>query len=124
MVRYRHSSGTGVNRLLIEAIRSATSRHVSQHLVDEPINNVAHTPSSSLSGAFTFQYVAHNGLLCACRAANNLTGNSFSCKTALNCGSSHSGRRPLQALMLGCFFLTDAVFLARICDSTHDGKSG
>src|SRR2546423_994868 len=26
--------------------------------------------------------------------------------------------------MLGCFFLTDAVFLARICDSTHDGKSG
>lgn len=105
MIRYRHSSGTGGNHLLIKAIRSATSCHVSQHLVDEPINNVAHTPSPSLSGAFTFQYVAHNGLLCACRTADNLTGHSFPRKTALNCGSSHPGRRPLQALRLDVSFL-------------------
>ena len=105
MIRYRHSSGTGGNCLLFEAIRSATSCHVVQHLVDEPTNNVAHTPSSSLSGAFTFQYVAHNSLLCACRTANNLTGRSFSCRTALNCGSSHPGRRPLHALGWDVSFL-------------------
>jgi hypothetical protein len=90
---------------MIEAIRSATSCHVSQYLVDEPINNVALTPSSSLSGAFPFQYVAHNGLLCACHTANNLTGHSFSCRTALNCGSVHPSRRPLQALRWDVSFI-------------------
>jgi hypothetical protein len=104
-IRYRCSSNTGSNHLMIEAIRSATSCHVSQYLVDESINNVALAPSSSLSRAFTFQYVACNGLLCACHTANDLTGHSFSCKTALNCGSSHPGRRPLQALRLDVSFL-------------------
>ena len=47
----------------------------------------------------------HNGLLCACHTANNLTGHSFPCKTALNCGSLHPGRRPLQALRWDVSFI-------------------
>ena len=39
------------------------------------------------------------------------TGHSFSCTTALNCGSSHPGRRPLQALRWDVSFFTDAGFL-------------
>jgi hypothetical protein len=96
---------------MIEAIRSATSCHVSQYLVDEPINNVALTPSSSLSGAFTSQYVAHDGLLYAFRTANNLTGHSFSCKTALNCCKLTSRQAAATGLRVGCFFRTDAVLL-------------
>ena len=49
--------------------------------------------------------------MCACRAANNLTGHSFSCKTTLNCGSSYPGRRPLQAVRLDVSFLLMPFFL-------------
>src|SRR5271168_3767726 len=82
-IRYRCSSNTGSNHLMIEAIRSATSYHVSRYVVDEPINNVALTPSSSLSGAFTFQYVAQRPIVCLPYCEQSLLATHFHARQLL-----------------------------------------